>query len=263
MKTFTELLAKEGPIIGTWSQIASPDVVEIMGHSGFDFTIIDMEHTSFGFETAEMLVRACDAVGMAPLVRLPRNDRADITRALDIGAAGIVVPGIGSVAEAKAAIEATRFEPVGTRGACPFIRAGHHFVRDWDAYSRRAEAETGAIILVEEQGVVSELEAIASLPGLTCLFIGPFDLSVSLGFKGDTLHPEVLSTIEQMVEVGLRAGVPVMMPLFVPDLAEASKQMERWLESGVRLFTVGGDKILLSDYCTRYIASLTSTSGAL
>ncbi len=257
MKTFNDLLAKEGPIFGTWSQIGSPDVIEILGYCGFDFTIIDMEHTSFGFKTVENLIRACHGVGMAPLIRLAGNDRADITRALDAGAAAVVLPGIASVTEARAAIEATRFEPAGTRGACPFIRAGQHYVRDWGAYSRRMEAETGAILLVETRGVISELEAIAALPGLRCLFVGPFDLSVSLGFEGDYLHPEVQSTVEHMVAVGVRAGVPVMMPVFVPDVAEARLQVRHWIERGVRLFTVGADKVLFADYCTRYLNGLT------
>lgn len=130
MRTFKELSDKDGPVMGTWSQIASPDVIEILGRSGFDFTIIDMEHTAFSFPTVESLIRACNSADMTPIVRVRKNDRTDISRALDIGAAAVVVPGIHSVDDARTVIDATRFEPKGKRGACPFIRAGEHFVSD-------------------------------------------------------------------------------------------------------------------------------------
>jgi 4-hydroxy-2-oxoheptanedioate aldolase len=257
MKTFADLLSKDGLIFGTWSQIPSPDLVEILGCSGFDFTIIDMEHTSIGFETAETLIRACNAVDMVPLVRLPRNERAEITRALDVGAAAVVLPGIASFADARAAIEATRFEPDGTRGSCPFVRSGGHFVRDWKAYSKRMDEETGAILLIEKRGVLSDLEVIAELPGLGCLLVGPFDLSVSLGYEGNYLHPEVQASVEHVASVGVKAGVPVMMPVFAPEIDRARMQLRHWVGRGVRLFAVGGDKALFSDYCTRYLAGLT------
>lgn len=258
MKTLKELSIKDGPVLGTWSQINSPDVIEILGRSGFDFTIIDMEHTAFSYSTVENLIRTCDIAGMAPIVRVRKNDRADISRALDIGAAAVVIPGIRSANDAKAAIDAARFEPDGTRGACPFIRAGGHFVGDWAAYTRRMETEPSIILIIETREAVTHIESIAALPGLGCILAGPFDLSVSLGLKGDYLHPEVQSTFEHVVQVANRAGVPVMMPVFMPDTAEARRHLEYWMDRDVRLFTVGGDKILMFDYCSRYLDALKS-----
>jgi len=258
MRTFKELLNKDGPIMGTWSQMASPDVVEILGRSSFDFTIIDMEHTGFGFSTVENLIRACNIVNMAPIVRVRKNDRADISKALDIGAAAVVVPGIHSKDDAKVVIGATRFEPNGTRGACPFIRAGEHFVSDWGAYAQRMESEPGAILLIESRQALSNIESIAALPGIGCILAGPFDLSVSLGLNGDYLHPDVRSAMEHIVHVANHADVPVMMPIFMPDAAEARRHLKYWMDRDVRLFTVGGDKVLLLDYCTRYLSALKS-----
>jgi len=258
MRSFKELFDKDGPIMGTWSQIASPDVVEILGRSGFDFAIIDMEHTAFGFPTVENLIRACNIVNMTPIVRVQKNERADISKALDIGAAAVVVPGIRSVDDAKAAIEATCFEPIGTRGSCPFVRAGEHFVSDWSAFSQRMDSEHQAILLIETPEAVSNIEAIAALPGLGCLLAGTFDFSVSLGLQGDYLHPRVRSAFEQVIEVANRAGVPVMMPIFMPDTAEARKHLEYWMERDVRLYAVGSDKVLMLDYCTRYLKALKS-----
>jgi len=244
--------------MGTWSQMASPDVIEILGRSGFDFTIIDMEHTAFSFAAVESLIRACDIANMTPIVRVRKNDRSDISRVLDIGAAAVVVPGINTVGDAKAVIDATRFEPNGTRGACPFIRAGEHFVSDWGAYTEQMEADPCAILLIETREAVSNIESIAALPGIGCILAGPFDLSVSLGLKGDYLHPDVRSALEHVVHAANNNGVPVMMPVFMPDTAKARQHLEYWMHLGVRLFTVGGDKVLLLDYCTQYLKALKS-----
>ena len=235
MRTLKDLLDNDDPIMGTWSQITSPDVIEILGRSGFDFTIIDMEHTAFSFPTVESLIRACNIVNMTPMVRVRKNDRADISKALDIGAAAVVVPGIHSVDDARAAIDATRFEPEGTRGACPFIRAGDHFIGDWRAYAQRKAAEPDAILLIETREAVSHIESIAALPGLGCILAGPFDLSVSFGLQGDYLHPDVRSAIEHIVDIAHHAGVPVMMPIFMPDTAEARRHLEYWNEMSVCL----------------------------
>ena len=156
MKTFDQLLRASGERIGTWSQIASAEVIDMLGASGFDFTIIDCEHGYFGIETAEGLMRACDANGLTPIVRVPSSDRMWIQKALNAGAAAVVVPGVGSVEEARAAIAATRFAPEGTRGACPCVRAAGHFIRDWAAYAARQQG-TGAILLIETRAGVEPL----------------------------------------------------------------------------------------------------------
>jgi 4-hydroxy-2-oxoheptanedioate aldolase len=129
------MVSETGPVLGTWSQFASAEVIDILGASGFDFTIVDTEDGRFGFETAEGPVRACDAAGLAPLVRVPAADAWMITKALDIGAAAVVVPRISSAAEAEHAVSTARYGPTGTRGACPCIRAGDHFVRDWPVFA--------------------------------------------------------------------------------------------------------------------------------
>lgn len=256
MRTFADLLRAEGPVLGTWAQIASPEVVEILGWSGMRFAIVDCEHGSFGIETAAGLIRACDAVGMVPLVRVPGPGREAIQQALDAGAAAVVVPNVSSAAQAREAVAATRFAPAGTRGACPCVRSGRQFIRDWPAYSRRMDAETGAVLLVETRDGLADFPAIAATPGLMCVLVGPFDLSVSMGHGGDYLHPEVQAAVRSMVAEAQRNGVPVMVPVFAPDAAEARRQMEGWLAQGVRLFAVGTDKILLSDHVSRYVAAL-------
>lgn len=256
MKTFADLLESSGPKFGTWAELASGEAAEMLGFAGFDFAIVDMEHGSIGIETAEAMMRGLDAAGAVPLVRVARNDRAEITKVLDAGAAAVVVPGISSVDEAKAAIAATRWAPHGTRGANPCVRSARQMTWDWLAYRRQREAETGAIIMVESRAGVEAIEAIVHLPGIMGLAIGPFDLSVSLGHNGQHQHAEVQAAIARMIATAVAAKVPVMLPLFSVEPQETARQMHAWSAQGVRLFTVGTDKILFMDACRRQLAAL-------
>lgn len=228
----------------------------MLGAAGLDFTIVDCEHGAFGIETAENLFRACDANGLAPLVRAPSPDPLFIGRALDAGAAAVVMPQIASAAQARAAVAAARFAPEGTRGACPCVRAGGHYISDWRGYAGRQQRETGVIALVETAEGLANIEAICAVEGLLALLIGPFDLSVSLGFHGDYRKPEVQAAIARMLDAARAAKLPVIAPIFNPDAAEARSQQEEWRARGVSLFVIGTDKIIFSDAVARYRRAL-------
>lgn len=256
-----DLLDGAKPILGTWSQIASAEVLDIVAASGFAFTIIDTEHGFFGLETAENLVRACNAGGIEPLVRVPTNEPWMIAKALDCGASAVVVPKIESGPAAAAAVSAARFEPQGQRGACPCVRSGQHFVRRWPDYAGRANCETGVIALVETPRGVERFPEIVEVDGLRAVLLGPFDLSVAMGFEGDFLHPEVQEALGSMIERAAAAGVPVIMPIFSPGMDEAAHQLRYWMDRGVGAFTIGTDKLLLADHAARYVATLHSAAA--
>ncbi len=228
----------------------------MLGAAGLDYTIIDCEHGAFGIETAERLIRACDANGLVPLLRAPSSDPVFIGQALDAGAAAVVVPGVSSADQAQALVAATRFAPEGTRGACPCVRAGGHFIRDWRAYAGAQRGSVGVIALVETRAGLEAIEAICAVEGLLALLIGPFDLSVSLGHAGDYLHPEVQSAIDRMLQAAAATDLPVIAPIFNPDAAEARRQQQSWTERGAGLFVVGTDKILFSEAVSRYTTAL-------
>ncbi len=253
---FSDLLSGAEPVIGTWSQFASAEVVDVIASSGFRFTIIDTEHGFFGLETGEALIRACDAGGIAPLFRVPRNDAFMISKALDAGAAAIVVPKIQTADEAAAAVRAARFFPEGERGACPCTRASDHLTLDWRSFAGKANAETGIIPLIETPQGVENFARILAVKGIVAVLLGPFDLSVAMGREGDFTHPEVMEALEAMTRQAVAADIPVIMPVFSPALDQAREQIERWRGMGVRLFTVGTDKLLFADYCRRYVAGL-------
>jgi 4-hydroxy-2-oxoheptanedioate aldolase len=249
--SFRSLIAR-GSALGTWSQIASAEVIDMLGAAGLDFTIVDCEHGAFGIETAENLFRACDANGIVPLVRAPSPDPLFVGRALDAGAAGVVMPGIATAAQAKAAVLAGRFAPEGTRGACPCVRAGGHFIADWKGYAGLQQRETGIIALVETAEGLANIDDIVRTKGLMALLVGPFDLSVSLGHQGDYRHPAVQAAIDRMVGAAVAAGLPVIAPIFNPDAALARQQQAEWRARGVNLFVVGTDKIIFADAVMRY-----------
>ena len=243
-------------VLGTWSQIASAEVVDMVGLAGFRFTIIDIEHGYFGIETAENLIRACDAAHIEPWLRVPSLDPVLIGKALDCGARRIVVPGVASGEQAAAAVAAGQYGPLGTRGACPCVRAGGHFIRDWRAHVARAHAETGVVLLVESLAGLDAFDAIVAAPGLQGLMLGPFDLSVSMGLEGDYRHPAVQDALRSMLARSRARGIEVTIPVFAPELDAAAAQLREWEALGVERFVVGTDKILIVDQFTRYAAAL-------
>lgn len=257
----THLFEPDRLVLGTWAQVASAEIVDMIGLSGFDFAIVDAEHGYFGLETAENMFRACDAVRITPTIRLPANDPVMITKAFDAGATAVVIPGVGSQEDAETAVGASRFAPRGNRGACPCVRAGGHFIRDWQSYVRRVESETGVVLLVETQAGLDDFDNIVRVPDVMGFLIGPFDLSVSLGYEGDYRRPEVQDAVDYMVRRAQEQGVPVMMPVFDANPVEARHQLSDWYERGVRCFVVGTDKIIISAAMTQYADNLRITAN--
>ena len=255
-RSYSTLLDLGRPALGTWSQMHSAEAVDMVGEAGFDFTIIDCEHGAFGIETAENLMRACDAAVLVPLVRAPSADPRWIGRALDAGAAAVVVPGVPNAETTRTLVAAARFAPSGSRGACPCVRAGGHYIRDWRAYASAEDAEKGIIALVETAEGLADIDAICAVDGLLGLVIGPFDLSVSLGYRGDYRHRDVVAALDRMMAAAARSDLPVIAPIFDPDERAARAQRDEWLAKGAKLLVVGTDKILFSTGLSRYAGAL-------
>lgn len=251
-RSWLDLASLGRPALGTWSQIASEECVDMLGAAGLDFSIVDMEHGAFGIETAERLFRACDANGLVPLVRIARPDPFLVGQALDAGAAAVVAPGVSSADQARTLVAAGRFAPEGTRGACPCIRAGDHFIRDWSGFVTVQRTGTGVIALVETRAGLDAIEEICAVEGLLALLIGPFDLSVSLGMNGDYLNPIVQAGIDRMLAAAKDNGLPVLAPVFDPDPVEAYRQRLSWLERGADHVVIGTDKIVFASAMRGY-----------
>ena len=239
-------LRQPEPFLVTFSIIAAMEVVEMAALAGFDGIILDTEHAAHGIESLPPLIAAARSRGIYPIARVRANDPSLIGAALDAGAAGVMVPQIGSAAQAKAAVSAARFSPSGARGANPWVRAA-----DFGSDARwfeRANQEAAIILLIEGAAGIEALQDIAPIPDLDAVFLGPMDLSHSLGVPGETEHPKVLQAIADAVrhteERRIRSGV------FTPH---ASK-VQSWVDRGVRFVAVSIDTIIIKRAFERVVA---------
>jgi len=230
-------------LFGTWIQMLCPEAVEIMGRS-YDFVVIDTEHGHFGLEHAIDLIRASNAVNVAPLVRVIENSPTLILKALDMGAQGIVVPGVSSVKDAVTAVKAAKYAPLGNRGACPCIRSAGHMSKDWSEYACAANDNTIVCLLVEGPEGVSNFEEIIKIPGVDMAMLGPFDLSVSLGVGGQLKHPLVIEKLEHMTKLANKYGVVLACNIFDSELEVIEKEIKYWMSLGSKVILVGGDKFI-------------------
>ena len=230
-----ERLRSGEPLIGTFSIIPSVEVVELIGLAGFDAIIIDLEHGAHGSEALGPLILAALARGIYPLVRVRSSEPTEIAAALDAGAAGVIVPQIGSLAEAERAVKAARFAPEGNRGANPFVRAAGYSGRlEWFAEANR---DTAILLMIEGQGGLAAAREIAALPSLDGIFIGPMDLSHALGVPGEMGHPMVAEAIRSVIAACQEAGITAGIFAGTPEAAR------RWIGEGVTLTGVSADTI--------------------
>ncbi len=235
-------------VMGSFFRIPSPDLVEIFGEAGFDYIIIDQEHGPVSAETASNLVRACDLVGMAAVVRVPDNQPWMIQHALDIGALGVQVPQIGTAADAERVVRSAKFAPQGARGVCRNVRAARYSARDKFKYFEESNRDTLISIHIEGKEGVDSLSEIMQVPGLDVIFLGPYDLSQSLGIPGQVDHPRVRSTMEEAIRMCQHAGIAAGT---YADNVEAAK---RWIDLGVQYIAIGVDTSLIYNLTHRMIA---------
>ena len=190
MILFQSLLKEEKPFLGTFIQSAAPEFMEASAYAGFRFAAVDLEHANYGVERLADLTRAGEAAGLSMLARVPALDAVWIKKSLDTGVAGVIVPNIDTADQAAEAVRLCRFPPLGARGACPGVRA-NRYGAGGSEYYERANRETAVIALVESPEGAAHFDEIVRTPGLTAIFLGPVDLSVSMGLQGDASAPQV------------------------------------------------------------------------
>jgi 2-keto-3-deoxy-L-rhamnonate aldolase RhmA len=209
MNAFKHLLKSAGsrPPLGTWVMSASPLVAEAMGHAGFEWGVIDMEHTPLDMMEVIHLLQAVAGTRMVPVVRVPWNDAVTVKRVLDAGATTVLFPFVQDADEARRAVAATRYPPEGVRGMAAMSRASRFGTAPY--YLRTANDGIGVILQLETPQAVAQLEAIASVPGVDALFLGPADLSAAMGHVGELTHPEVMDLMGRAVRRAHELGRPV------------------------------------------------------
>lgn len=192
-------------VVGLINSIPSGLMVEMIGFAGYDFVVLDMEHVSSNPETLEHSVRAAELAGVTPLVRVPGVCPMSITRALDAGAYGIVVPRVRSVEEAQAVVQAGRYYPLGCRGVSGGRTTGFGRRSLVDQFAH-ANAEILLAVMIEDRAGLDAVERIARVPGIDMLMDGAMDLSQSLGVPGDHQHATVQAGIDRIAAACHESG---------------------------------------------------------
>jgi 4-hydroxy-2-oxoheptanedioate aldolase len=226
-------LRKREPFLALFSVIPAVELVEIAAQSGFDGIILDTEHGSYGTETLPALILAAKAYGIFPIVRVRCNDASLIGAALDAGAAGVLVPQIGSIEEATQAVRAARFAPQGARGANPWVRAGGYGRSP--SWFETANNETAVFLMIEGSEGLQAVDSIMGIADLDGIFLGPVDLSHALGVPGKINHPAVRAAITATTTRALDANIAP--GVFAPTATEA----KTWFDCGARFVAVGVD----------------------
>lgn len=192
--------------MGTFLQIPSAALVELLGLAGFDFVVVDREHGAIDLRDTEDLIRSGHAAGISVMVRTPNCEPTAISLPLDMGASGVQVPQIETVEMAQQAVRASKYHPLGSRGLQPCVRSASYRAYDTSEYLAAANQDTTIAVQIEGKKGVSNLEGILKVGGVDIAFIGPYDLSQSLGIPGQVKDQRVRAAIVEAVRVARSIG---------------------------------------------------------
>jgi 4-hydroxy-2-oxoheptanedioate aldolase len=226
---------KQGEVVlGSFINCAYPAFIEICGHAGFDFAVIDLEHSPLHTLVAEDLCRAADCVGLAAIVRVRKNDAPQIQRALDVGSAGVQVPQIETKADAEAVVRGAKYSPLGARGLSFYTRAGVYTAAGTQITDQMNE-ESLIVVQVEGKRGINNLQDIVSVSHIDVIFLGPYDLSQSLGIPGQVEDPRTIELMKTGVQIIRNAGKAAGT---FADNPEVAKQ---WIDTGIQYVALGVD----------------------
>lgn len=248
------------PAIGSWLMSASTTVAEAMGHCGFDFIVVDMEHSPLHIGEAIELLRALAGTPAAPLVRLASNDPVRVKQVLDAGGSSVMFPFIQTAEQARAAVSYTRYPPEGMRGVAAMHR-GSRYGHAPD-YLRGANEGIAVVVQLETPEAIDRLGEIAAVPGVDSLFVGPADLAAALGHIGDIDNATVQRLIARAAQLARAAGKPI-------GIVGGNPQMvRRFLEYGYSWSAVSSDLAMLTGRAAEWLEVLarrpvTPAGGAL
>jgi len=242
---------------GCWIEAFSSITAEIMAAAGYDTAMIDLEHGPGSFVDAIAMMQAVGNRGCAPLIRVSSADSVTIKRALDIGPTGIMVPDVRSVAEAEAVVSACRYAPAGNRGAAPIIIRAADYGRDVDAYLSWMQSEFLLICQIESRQAVEDIEQIAAVGGVDMLFIGPADLSGSLGAFGRFDTDEFIAAFERIERATLGAGK------WLGTIPIPGWSAERLFANGHHLVISGADTLFVRDGAAKDVRALQTAAQAV
>jgi len=250
LNTFKKNLTRTPPMIGVWSMSGSAVAAEALGFAGYDFIVLDMEHAPNDAPRVLSLLQAVGGSPTSPVVRLHWNDTITVKHLLDFGAQSLMFPYIQDADEARKAVAATRYPPDGVRGYAGMSRATRYgAVAD---YARNAASEICVILQLETQKAIGNLEEIAAVPGVDCIFIGPGDLSADMGFIAQPGAPAVQQVLADAAARCAKLGMPS------GTLAGNAAQAHDNLKQGFNWVASGSDLGLMMSNARSEIKSLRS-----
>lgn len=222
-----QLLAGE-PALGCSIMVPSPQMVEMVGHAGFDWVLIDMEHGTIDLETAELMIMAAEATGVTPILRPRSNRQQDISSVMDRGAMGVQVPHVNSADGARRAVDAVKFGPGDRRGLAAGTRPDSYGLSgSMSEFVVASNAQTLVCVQLEHQAAIDNLDEILAVEGIDVFFIGPSDLSQSMGYPGDPGAEPVADAIRHALQKIVAAGR-------IPGMPASVDNVERVLSDGAR-----------------------------
>lgn len=255
MNPFRQMIKSAGahPPVGTWIMSASPLVAEATGHAGFDWAVVDMEHSPLDMMDVLHMLQALSCTKMVPIVRVAWNDPVLVKRVLDAGATTVMFPFVQTAEEAARAVAATRYPPQGIRGMAGMSRASRFGTQP--NYLTTANRQMGVIVQLETAHAIERIDAIADVDGVDSLFIGPADLSASMGYVGQLTHPAVMDRMAQAVLRCKAAAKPV------GTIGGDPESVAQYRAAGFDYVAVGSDLGLFMQGARSAIAALRTPSG--
>ena len=255
MATLRDMIETGEPTIGSWIQLGEEALTEMLATGPFDWLCIDLEHTTIGIDQAGRIIRIADLAGCPVLVRLSSHDPAQIKRVLDAGATGIIAPMVNTAAEAAAIVAAATYPPKGVRGV-GLARAQQYGV-GFPGYLERMERDLVCIMQVEHIDGVDHLEEILAVDGVDGFFIGPYDLSASLGHPGDFDHPDVVAAMERVAAIVRRPEVLAGVHVVEPE----PERLETMIDSGYRFIAYASDMLFFAHHMKAVGRDISSVRG--
>lgn len=237
-------------LLGTMVTLPAPEIAEILAEVGFDWLFLDAEHSALNAREMQRLMQGAGQT--ACVVRLADESDVAIKKALDIGAAGIIVPQVNSAAQAAQVVQRAKYAPQGTRGVG--VGRAHGYGYAFGKYVEQANAATAVIVQAEHIQAVENIEAIIQVPGVDAVLVGPYDLSASLGLMGQVDHPDVAAAIQRVTEACLAAGMRLGI------FGMSATAVNPYIAQGYTLITAGIDTALLGQAAGELLTAVRQTA---
>jgi 2-dehydro-3-deoxyglucarate aldolase len=243
-------LAQSELTIGSWITLGHTAIAEIMASAGFDWLVLDMEHSVLELNEVQSIIQVLDRQQCPAIVRLTSNQPDQIKRVMDAGATGIMVPMITCAADAQSAVQSVYYPPRGQRGVG--LARAQGYGASFPEYQQWLEQNAIVVAMIEHIDAINNIDTILSVPGIDAYIIGPYDLSASMGRPGDLNHEKVQSAIQSVLHAGKRAGKPGGIHVIEPD----PDALQQRINAGFNFLGYTLDIRIIDSLCRNHMQSI-------